>query len=214
MIRLSLRSSQSCHSWSSFIFTKSNENNPVILWSGRVFQQLMNLVTFAPCLEARLDPTLRKKSHGENASVSDCLTRNSPKKKLLTCCSFCTYLEKTPCAIFFVKCPLNLPIPKTCQRGFKSYTPHSYDSWDWPTNWNKTLQMMNPMAECTKIIKTRKRTGSKTWLIVVSQLTFWSFLVKDSPTFQTRWPLMYLLWFVPLHFSSYDSVDEIPLWMV
>lgn len=162
MIRLSLRSSQSCHSWSSFIFTKSNENNPVILWSGRVFQQLMNLVTFAPCLEARLDPTLRKKSHGENASVSDCLTRNSPKKKLLTCCSFCTYLEKTPCAIFFVKCPLNLPIPKTCQRGFKSYTPHSYDSWDWPTNWNKTLQMMNPMAECTKIIKTRKRTGSKT----------------------------------------------------
>lgn len=87
------------HSWSSFIYTKK--------WP--CFPAVMNLVTFAPCLEVRLDPTLRKKSHGEFAQIgSDCLTRNSPTKKLLTCCSFCTYLEKTPRAIF-------LNAPSTCQ---------------------------------------------------------------------------------------------------
>ena len=122
------------------------------------FPAVMNLVTFAPCLEVRLDPTLRKKSHGEFAQIgSDCLTRNSPTKKLRTCCSFCTYLEKTPCAIF-------LNAPSTCQ------SPKLAKGDSNPTHLiamivgtgqrkKKTLQMMNPVAECNKIIKTRERTG-------------------------------------------------------
>lgn len=119
----------------------------------------MNLVTFAPGFEARLDPTLRKKSDGENASVSDCLTGIPQRKNCLPVLHFVPTWKRHFARFFFLNAPSTCQHPKTCQRGFKSYTPHSYDSWDWPTNWNKTLQMMNPMAECNKIIKTRKRTG-------------------------------------------------------